>query len=73
MQYTKPKFSVAMPGADVDWPFDTDRGDKAQRTLWYEPCPTCGAQVVMHRADFMRAHEHADDAGRPRRRVCFGR
>ena len=72
MQYTKPKFSVAMPGADVDWPFD-DRDETQGLTYWYEQCRACGAQVAVCGDGFFPAHEHADDAGRPRRRVCFGR
>lgn len=71
MQYTKPKFSVAMPGADVDWPFE--HKIEEGRTYWYEPCPKCGTQVVACGDGFLPAHEHPSDAGRPRRRVCFGR
>lgn len=71
MEYAKPKFTVAMPGADVDWPFDQE--DRPQVTLWYEQCKACKAQVAVWAADFMPAHEHPDDAGRPHRRVCFGR
>lgn len=71
MEYTKPTFTVAMPGADVDWPFDKARGDG--QTNWYEECPACGAQIVVCGDGFFPAHEHPDDAGRPRRRVCFGR
>ena len=71
MQYTKPKFSVAMPGADVDWPFKQPL-DGAEIEV-YEPCTACGATVRIRDHRFFPAHEHSADAGRPRRRVCFGR
>jgi len=73
MQYTKPRFSVAMPGGDY-WPFDEERAQANEGiTNWYEQCPACGASVSVCGDGFKPAHEHEEDAGRPRRRVCFWR
>ncbi len=71
MNYTKPKFSVPMPGPDVKWPFDNKTDGT---TCWYEECPECGAQAVTS-SKGRAAHIDGRDvaAKRPRKRVCFGR
>lgn len=64
--YLKPKFTVPMPGKDVDWPFDhepiTHEG--------MQPCRECGQATVPGRAHIDKRDE---DAKRSRKRVCFGK
>lgn len=63
--YLKPKFNVAMPGKNADWPFDKEPLVDASAV-----CRECGAITVPGRAHIDKRDE---DTKRSRKRVCFGK
>lgn len=63
MKYLKPKFSVPMPGASVDWPLGIPSDSPAPRRT----CPVCGEF-----APEGETHFWAGELFRTRRRICFG-
>lgn len=64
-QFMKPRFSVPMPGKGP-WPLDPDKTAPGPRTI----CAECGAEAVQGAAHLDRRDV---GAGRPKKRVCFGK
>jgi hypothetical protein len=61
-----PRFSVSMPGAKVNWPFNPI--PLREHCLGEShPCSECGADLTRQ-----GGHVHAADVTRPRKRICFG-
>lgn len=68
--YQDPSFTVPMPGGN-NWPFEADSRSRQRRleaVVGRITCALCGGQPIAG-----HPHEDARDAGRTRRRICFGR
>ena len=66
MKYEQKRFTVPMPGKDVDWPFDPNKSmDAASGT-----CGECG-RLAIRGTPHINLHD--ERAGLTTKRVCFGK